>query len=101
MVYEWTSNDTELSIGQVVHTNDVEKFKKTPLHERSEYFYLGPEFASLNDELQLTLSQYLVDNGIDQPTVAFIEVMSLDKEQRLYLKWLQDVQSFVRDDKVE
>ena len=95
MVFEWTSSDTELSIGQVIHTSDVEKFKKIPQHDRSDHFYLGPDFASLSDDLQITLSQYLIDNGIDQKTVAFIEVMSLDKEQRLYLKWLQDVQNFV------
>ena len=84
-----------------MHTNDVQKFKKTPQHERSDHFYLGPDFSSLPDDLQITLSQYLIDNGIDQQAVAFVEVMSLDKEQRLYLKWLQDVQSFVKNDKVE
>lgn len=62
--------------------------------------YMGPDFVSLEQEIQSGLIQFLLDHGIDQQTTAFIEVMSLDKEQRLYMKWLQDIQDFVTNEDV-
>mmetsp|Transcript_36901 Transcript_36901/g.42406 ORF Transcript_36901/g.42406 Transcript_36901/m.42406 type:complete len:83 (+) Transcript_36901:476-724(+) len=71
---------------------------KTPNNDRAKTFYMGPDFSSLSKKIQISLSQYLIDNGLDQQTVAFIELFSLDKEQRLYMKWLKDVQSFINKD---
>jgi len=97
IVYEWTSSNTELSISQVVFSNDIQTFKKIPSLERDEEVYTGPDFVSLNEDIQKGLSDFLIDTGIDQQTIAFIEIMSMDKEQRLYMSWLQDVQKFIRN----
>lgn len=81
-------------------TNDMEKVRKIPDHLRDEEYYTGPDFVSLDESIQKGLSSYMLDMGIDQQTTAFIEVMSIDKDQRLYMKWLQDVQKFVKNSNV-
>ena len=100
IIYECGWLNTEISISQVIFSNDIKTFKKIPPHQREEEIYLGPEFVSLPEEVQKNLSSFLIENGIDQQTVAFIEVMSLDKEQRLYMKWLTDVEGFVKDSEI-
>jgi hypothetical protein len=85
-----------VSISQVVYSSEIEKVKKLSANQREDEIYLGPDFVSLPEEVQKSLSDFLVESGLNQQTVAFIEVMSLDKEQRLYMKWLQDTQNFVK-----
>ena len=97
LVYECSCSDTEVSISNVYLTNDVISHKKIPSIERGDYLYLGPDYASLSSNVQNGLAGYLIDAGLDQQTVAFIEVMSLDKEQRLYLNWIQGLKTFVED----
>lgn len=95
-MFECTCVNTEVSISQVIFSNDVENFKKLSANQREDEVYLGPEFVSLPEQVQKSLSDFLVESGLNQQTVAFIEVMSLDKEQRLYMKWIQDTQNFVK-----
>jgi complement component 1 Q subcomponent-binding protein len=35
--------------------------------------------------------------GVDEHLGAFVEVMSLDKDQRLYMQWLKDLKSFINE----
>jgi len=100
MVYECTCLNTEISISQVIFSNDIDKFKRVPENQRDTEVYLGPDFVSLPEEIQKPLGSYLVNSGVDQQTAAFIEIMSLDKEQRLYMKWLRDVEGFVDESKI-
>lgn len=81
-------------------SNDIAKHKKIPRSELEDHVYLGPDFVSLDEEIQKGLSEYLINTGLDQPTVAFIEVMAMDKEQRLYMKWLQDINKFIKEGNV-
>jgi complement component 1 Q subcomponent-binding protein len=81
-------------------SNDIAKHKMIPRSELEDHVYLGPDFVSLDEDIQKGLSEYLINNGLDQPTVAFIEVMAMDKEQRLYMKWLQEVNKFIKDGSV-
>lgn len=45
--------------------------------------------------LQTGLQEYLRGFGITEELATFIEHVSLDKEQRLYIKWLNDVQKWI------
>lgn len=35
--------------------------------------------------------------GVNEHLAAFVECMSLDKDQQLYMRWLSSVQSFVQN----
>ena len=39
--------------------------------------------------------EYLEGFGINEHMGAFVECMSLDKDQRLYMTWLGDLKNFV------
>jgi len=79
-----------------MHTEDLEKMKKVTRFERGYYHYAGPEFTSLDERLQTGLSEYLQAHGVNEHLAAYVEVMSLDKDQRLYMTWLDDMYDFVK-----
>jgi hypothetical protein len=48
--------------------------------ERSIGEYLGPDFTTLDERIQTSLTEYLEGFGVNQHLAAFVEVMSLDKD---------------------
>ena len=39
--------------------------------------------------------EFLDSLGVNEELASFVEVLSLDKDQRLYLKWLKNVNTFL------
>jgi len=95
MVYECTSFDGEINVNYVNITDDVEGHKKLSRFERSASHYNGPDFSTLDERLQTALIEYLKGYGVTEELAVFVEHVSLDKEQRLYVKWLKDVNKFI------
>lgn len=60
--------------------------------------YAGPEFTTLDERIQNAITQMLEGYGIDEHLAAFVECMSLDKDQRLYMQWLGDLKGFVDEE---
>ena len=56
---------------------------------------MGPDFSTLDERIQQSFMEFLGDVGINEETGSFIEVMSFDKDQRLYLNWLKNVKNFL------
>jgi Uri superfamily endonuclease len=69
---------------------------KVSRFERGYYYYAGPDFTTLDERLQTGLVEYLQAHGINEHLAAFVEVMSLDKDQRLYMNWLEEVHDFIK-----
>lgn len=97
LVFDCSTNDTEIVINNIQYGDDLEKITTQSRFERSYYNYAGPDFTSLDERLQTGLSEYLQAYGINEHLAAFVEVMSLDKDQRLYMQWLENMNDFVRD----
>ena len=57
--------------------------------------YAGPDFSTLDERIQTSLTEYLEGYGINEHLAAFVEVMSLDKDQRLYMQWLSNLKDFI------
>ena len=95
IVVEATSMDTEIAFNTVLVTDQMQKIKSMAKFERSIQEYNGPDFTTLDERIQTSLTEYLEGYGINEHLAAFVECMSLDKDQRLYMKWLTDVKSFV------
>jgi hypothetical protein len=87
--------DTEISFNSVQVTDDIHKAKSVHRFERSIRSYAGPDFSTLDERIQSSLSEYLQGFGIDEHLAAFVECMSLDKDQRLYMQWLKDLKGFI------
>ena len=87
--------DTEIAFNNVMSSSDLKRIKSLPRFERSLGEYNGPDFTTLDERIQTSLTEYLEGYGINEHLAAFVECMSLDKDQRLYMKWLDGVRDFV------
>ena len=58
--------------------------------------YEGPNFADLEDVVQDAFIDYLCERGIDFDLVHYVYQLAVDKEQREYMSWLQNVKDFVK-----
>lgn len=63
--------------------------------EKMQVDYNGPDFQTLDERLQTAILDNLKAFGINEEVTAFVEHMSLDKEQRLYIKWLNDLKNYL------
>ena len=95
LIYECSTNETEISINNVMFTSEITNMRNRTRFERSFNYYNGPEFSSLDERLQAGLNEFLQGHGVDEHLAAFVEVMSIDKDNRLYMQWLEDMKNFV------
>ena len=95
LIVEATSMDTEIAFNNVLSTDDIQKMKMIPRFERSLGEYNGPDFTTLDERIQTSMTEYLEGYGINEHLAAFVECMSLDKDQRLYMRWLGGVKDFI------
>lgn len=96
LIIEATSMDTEISFNNVLVSDDVEGQKKVHRFERSLKGYPGPDFGTLDERIQTAITEMLEGYGVNEHLAAFIECMSLDKDQRLYMQWLNNLKDFVK-----
>ncbi len=96
LIFDCTTNETQISINNVQYTEELSKMSKTSRWERSYSYYSGPDFQSLDERLQTGIHEYLQSFGINEHLASFVEVMSLDKDQRLYMAWLENVENFLK-----
>lgn len=95
LVVEATSMDTEINYNSVMVSEDLATHKKTHRFERQMKMYAGPDFSTLDERIQTAITEYLEGFGVNEHLAAFVECMSLDKDQRLYMKWLNDLKNFI------
>lgn len=55
--------------------------------------YQGPDFSTLDENLQTAFGEFFTDLGINEETASFIEMSSLDKDQSLYMNWLRNAKN--------
>ncbi|CAD8091082.1 unnamed protein product [Paramecium primaurelia] len=97
LCYECTTSQGEVNVNLVSLIKDLEAHKKIPRFERGLQDYSGPDFITLDERLQLALVDYLKGFGINDDLGAFIEHYSIDKEQRLYIQWLNSLTTFLKN----
>lgn len=64
------------------------------VHERQD-FYVGPPFANLDVDLQVMLERYLDERGVNTALAIFVPDYIDMKEQKEYVRWLENVKGFV------
>ncbi|CAG5149830.1 uncharacterized protein ALTATR162_LOCUS2461 [Alternaria atra] len=57
--------------------------------------YTGPPFNNLDEDLQILLEKYLEERGINTRLALFIPDYIDHKEQKEYIKWLNNIKNFV------
>jgi complement component 1 Q subcomponent-binding protein len=58
--------------------------------------YAGPEFGDLDEELQGSIEAYLEERGLNSDLATAILDLIVEKEQREYISWLENVRNFVK-----
>lgn len=96
LVIDATTMDSEIAFNSVMVADDVKKVLGMQRFERSLNEYNGPDFNTLDERIQTSMTEYLEGYGVNEHLATFVEVMSLDKDQRLYMRWLQDLRSFIQ-----
>ena len=95
LVVDATSMDTEINYNNVFMTDNIEEEKTKNRFERQMKGYAGPDFSTLDERIQTAVTEYLEGFGVNEHLSAFVECMSLDKDQRLYMAWLSNLKDFV------
>ena len=80
LVVEATSMDTEINFNNVLVTDDIATQRNVHRFERQMKQYAGPDFSTLDERIQTSLSEYLEGFGINEHLCAFVECMTLDKD---------------------
>eukprot|EP00392_Amoebophrya_sp_AT5.2_P016231 g16488.t1 len=80
---------TSLSIGNVKTWNTTQE-KENPAA------YNGPEFDDLDDRLQEAMEEYLTEIGVNEEVQVFVNACAADKEQREYVRWIENLTKFVK-----
>ncbi|CCO26954.1 Mitochondrial acidic protein mam33 [Rhizoctonia solani AG-1 IB] len=57
--------------------------------------YIGPQFDHLDTSVQEEFERYLDERGIGGDLALFVPDYAEYKEQKEYVKWLQNVKSFI------
>ena len=60
--------------------------------------YMGPQFETLDENVQAQFESYLAERGIATGLALFIPNYAELKEQREYCSWLENVKKFVEED---
>lgn len=58
--------------------------------------YNGPDFEDLDEGISEELGNWLTSVGLTDEVCDFIDASAIDKEQREYMRWLENVQSFIQ-----
>lgn len=53
-------------------------------------------YSELDEELRNEFDDYLSARGINESLTKYLKDLLPDKERREYMKWLKDVENFVR-----
>ncbi len=64
------------------------------VHERQD-LYVGPPFGNLDEDLQVLFERYLEERGINSVFALFVPDYIDMKEQKEYIRWLENVKSFI------
>jgi hypothetical protein len=86
--------DSTFDIDSIAFADDVNAHFENYRSQKAVEFYPGPSFSTLDERLQSEFTDFLNSVGVDETLCSFINVLSNDKDQRLYHKWLKNVNGF-------
>jgi len=97
VTFECVADNGQVVINNVVHATD----SKTALADdvnadwKRSLNYPGPEFSSLETELQELFYEYLDERGINTDLAEFLPEYISVKENKSYLRWLEHINKFM------
>jgi len=97
IAFECVSVNGEIEVNHVNVIDDINIHRtQTPFNMTAVESYKGPEFHTLDEGVQQSLVDLLRAHGVNEDLALLIERAALDKEQRLYMRWLGQVSDFLQ-----
>jgi complement component 1 Q subcomponent-binding protein len=88
--------DASFEFNSIQYHEDVNSaYDQFYVQNRATETYTGPEFSTLDERVQAEFSEFLSSLGVNEELGSFMQVLSVDKDQRLYLGWLKNVKKFL------
>ena len=97
LLFQCVTGDAQLNIERATYLNDVESPYVDSKFTDYIKAYKGPDFGTLDDKLREQFMHYLEFMGITDKVLMFIECAAVDKEQKLYMSWLENVKKFASE----
>ncbi len=97
LVFDCDTSRQEIKIYRVMKLEDYEKYVELPTHEKRNLEYLGPCFPNLGDKVQDGFTKLLESMGINEDVLEYIEKSAVEKEQKLYLRWIDNIKGAIKD----
>ena len=86
--------DSQIQINTVHCSDNIDEYyNKYSTGTIDPSLYQGPDFSTLDENLQQAFSDFLVELGINEDCGSFIEMSSIDKDQKLYMNWLSSLKN--------
>lgn len=94
---EATATDGNIVVDNVFLYDDakIAKIDSPESAQKRADVYPGPNFGSLDEDLQVLIERFLEERGVTQAMAAFVPDYVDAKEQAEYLRWLNNVKAFV------
>lgn len=99
LAFECTSFNGEVEVNTCNVVDDINTHRMLNVFSSVNENYRGPEFSTLDESLRMALLDLLRSHGVNEELATLIEQLAVDKEQRLYVKWLANVKQFIAADK--
>ncbi|MCJ1446324.1 MAG: hypothetical protein MMC23_006829 [Stictis urceolatum] len=97
MNFEAVAHDGSITIENVYFYGDgkMAEAKTAELDWARRSVYTGPPYGNLDEDLQVLLEKYLEERGVNTALAVWVPEYVDFKEQREYMKWLNDTKSFI------
>jgi complement component 1 Q subcomponent-binding protein len=97
LAVESVVQDGMVVIDNIYHypTAELAHAKTAEANHKRQDLYVGPPFGNLDEDLQIMFERYLDERGINSVLALFVPEYIDMKEQKEYMKWLENVKGFV------
>ncbi|KAF2121964.1 regulatory protein-like protein suaprga1 [Lophiotrema nucula] len=97
LAIEAVAQDGDFIIEDILHFPEAELADPQSAEQdwQRRTLYTGPPFGNLDEDLQILLEKYLEERGINTRMALFIPDYIDHKEQKEYVRWLNNVKNFV------
>jgi hypothetical protein len=90
---------TQVNYSEDIYSLENKTFNNETIDAKNNEFlkeeYQGPHFYTLDKNLQKSFSNMLAYFGIDETLASVINVLAVEKDQELYLRWLKDLNKLI------
>ncbi|CAG9319682.1 unnamed protein product [Blepharisma stoltei] len=96
LVYECYTRNSSIWCENVMMIENTDDFISN-IEMMNRSIYRGPGFFTLDKMLQDAISDHFRGLGLNDDLGLFLEVYSIDREQRLYMEWLNKIKEFASE----